>query len=119
MTEHEHNTDTDMTKLTAKIVSAYVSKNAVPVGELPALIRSTYAALSVLNALAWSLRSSFGLELSGLEAGRKGTASEPEVPDAKRSADPLLRAAGRARQLHRLQDLQDAKAPSRGSWATP
>ncbi|RUP15263.1 MAG: MucR family transcriptional regulator [Methylobacterium sp.] len=55
MTEHEHNTDTDMTKLTAKIVSAYVSKNAVPVGELPALVRSTYAALSGLNSLAWRL----------------------------------------------------------------
>ncbi|WP_205825108.1 MucR family transcriptional regulator [Methylobacterium terricola] len=36
--------------LAADIVSAYVSKNNVPGSELPALIRSTYAALTKLSA---------------------------------------------------------------------
>lgn len=40
-------------ELAARIVSAYLSKNAVPVGDLPPLIRSTYASLSGLDALAW------------------------------------------------------------------
>jgi len=37
------------TELTSGIVSAYVSKNNVPTGDLPALIASVHGALSQLN----------------------------------------------------------------------
>ena len=39
----------DILSLTAKIVAAHVSKNAVPVEELPTLIRSVHASLSGLD----------------------------------------------------------------------
>lgn len=42
----------DLVSLAADIVSAYVSKNSVPVGELPALIAATHAALTNLGAPA-------------------------------------------------------------------
>ncbi|TIQ04248.1 MAG: MucR family transcriptional regulator, partial [Mesorhizobium sp.] len=42
--EAENNTDA-LIELTADIVSAYVSKNPVPLGELPALIGQVHAAL--------------------------------------------------------------------------
>ncbi len=40
----------NLTELAADIVSAYVTKNSVPVGELPALIGSVYLALSKLGS---------------------------------------------------------------------
>lgn len=43
-------TAADLTGLAADIVSAYVTKNAVPVGELPGLIASVHAALRGLTA---------------------------------------------------------------------
>ncbi|MGX7707998.1 MucR family transcriptional regulator [Methylobacterium sp. Gmos1] len=49
MTDTATNTH-DFTALTADIVSAYVAKNSVPVGELPGLIASTHAALEKLGA---------------------------------------------------------------------
>ncbi len=39
----------EILSLTAKIVAAHVSKNAVPVDELPTLIRSVHASLSGLD----------------------------------------------------------------------
>lgn len=39
----------DILSLTAKIVAAHVSKNAVPVEELPTLIKSVHASLSGLD----------------------------------------------------------------------
>ena len=41
--------DTDMTVLTAQIVTAHVANNAVPEAELPELIRRVYSALTGLN----------------------------------------------------------------------
>lgn len=40
---------TDLVEMTADIVSAYVSANTVPSTELPALIRTVYAALRDVN----------------------------------------------------------------------
>ncbi len=42
----------DLVSLAADIVSAYVAKNSVPVGDLPALIAATHAALTNLGAPA-------------------------------------------------------------------
>ena len=39
----------DVLGLTAQIVSAHVTKNAVPVEELPALIREVYKTLSTVG----------------------------------------------------------------------
>ena len=61
MTEEIHRMGSDVAELAAAIVSAYVSKNSIPVVDLPALIRSTYVALS------------------GLEAGGMSAISEPDV----------------------------------------
>ncbi|TIO11489.1 MAG: MucR family transcriptional regulator [Mesorhizobium sp.] len=44
MTEEAHNTDI-LIELTADVVSAYVSNNPVPAGELPALIAQVHGAL--------------------------------------------------------------------------
>jgi hypothetical protein len=49
------NTDTSnvhLVSLAADIVSAYVARNSVPVGDLPALIASTHAALTKLGGPA-------------------------------------------------------------------
>jgi predicted transcriptional regulator len=49
------NTDTSnvhLVSLAADIVSAYVTRNSVPVGDLPALIASTHAALTKLGGSA-------------------------------------------------------------------
>ncbi len=40
----------DLTAMTTELVAAYVAKNSVPVGELPALIRSVHQSLSGLGA---------------------------------------------------------------------
>ncbi|AZO32010.1 MULTISPECIES: MucR family transcriptional regulator [unclassified Mesorhizobium] len=45
MTEEADNTVAVLIELTADVVSAYVSSNPVPVGELPALIGQVHAAL--------------------------------------------------------------------------
>ncbi|RUU25157.1 MAG: MucR family transcriptional regulator [Mesorhizobium sp.] len=45
MTEEAENNTDAIIELTADIVSAYVSKNPVPLGELPALIGQVHAAL--------------------------------------------------------------------------
>ncbi|KAA3441919.1 MucR family transcriptional regulator [Mesorhizobium sp. SARCC-RB16n] len=45
MTEEANNTIAALIELTADVVSAYVSNNPVPVGELPALIGQVHAAL--------------------------------------------------------------------------
>jgi predicted transcriptional regulator len=45
MTEDADNNTDVLIELTADVVSAYVSNNPVPVGELPALIGQVYAAL--------------------------------------------------------------------------
>ena len=39
----------DSTKIAAEVVSAYVSKNAVPAGELPDLVRAVAAAFAELD----------------------------------------------------------------------
>ena len=46
----EDKTTTDLGALTADIVSAYVSNNSVPQGELPTVIASVHAALQNLGA---------------------------------------------------------------------
>ncbi|MEH3145866.1 MAG: MucR family transcriptional regulator [Methylobacterium frigidaeris] len=48
--EEEHVGQVDYVGLAADIVSAFVSNNSVPVGELPGLISSIHAALTTLNA---------------------------------------------------------------------
>lgn len=45
---------TGLLALTAAIVSAYVARNPLPATELPALIRTTYSALSALSQVAAS-----------------------------------------------------------------
>ncbi|RWE12556.1 MAG: MucR family transcriptional regulator [Mesorhizobium sp.] len=45
MTEEAENNTDALIELTADVVSAYVSNNPVPVGELPALITQVHAAL--------------------------------------------------------------------------
>ncbi len=42
----------ELLQLTSDIVTAYVSKNAVPIGELPGLIQSAFVTLSGLDAPA-------------------------------------------------------------------
>ena len=42
-------TDTELLELTAKIVAAFVSRNTLPVSELPTLINTTRTALSSLG----------------------------------------------------------------------
>ncbi|WP_298952284.1 MucR family transcriptional regulator [uncultured Methylobacterium sp.] len=49
--EEENVGQVDYVGLAADIVSAFVSNNSVPVGELPSLISSVHAALSTLNAV--------------------------------------------------------------------
>ncbi|KMO13793.1 MucR family transcriptional regulator [Methylobacterium platani] len=44
--------DTDLISLAASIVSAYVTRNSLPVGDLPALIAATHAALGQLGTPA-------------------------------------------------------------------
>ncbi len=43
------NQDTSLVQLAAEIVSAYVSRNSVPLGDLPGLIESVHKALGGLN----------------------------------------------------------------------
>ena len=52
MSDIEQDQTTDNMQLAAEIVSAYTSKNSLPAGELPALIRNTYAALVGLSGEA-------------------------------------------------------------------
>ncbi|OBQ67976.1 MucR family transcriptional regulator [Mesorhizobium erdmanii] len=52
MSELSSNSGTALIELTADIVSAYVSKNAVPVASLPELIQSVNASLSKIGAPA-------------------------------------------------------------------
>ena len=46
----EHVASTDLTALAADIVSAYVSKNSVPLSDLPVLIGNVHSALSKLGS---------------------------------------------------------------------
>jgi predicted transcriptional regulator len=49
MNEQNHNPGPDMVGVAAELVSAYVSNNSVPAGDLPQLITSTYAAICGLQ----------------------------------------------------------------------
>jgi predicted transcriptional regulator len=49
MNEHNHKPGPDMVGVAAELVSAYVSNNSVPAGDLPQLITSTYAAICGLQ----------------------------------------------------------------------
>lgn len=46
------NSNSSLVTLAADIVSAYVTRNSVPVGDLPALIASTHSALTKLGGPA-------------------------------------------------------------------
>lgn len=48
----EHGPTNGLVELTSQIVSAYVSNNPLPVGEIPALILHTHAALSRISGSA-------------------------------------------------------------------
>jgi len=75
----------DVLALTAQIVSAHVKKNAVEVGDLPALIRDVYRALSGLGEAAPApvvetakpavpaARSVFASHIICMECGKKMT----------------------------------------------
>ena len=52
MTENIHNTGSGLAELAGEIVSAYVTKNAVPAAELPKLIEGVHAALTTLQPVA-------------------------------------------------------------------
>jgi predicted transcriptional regulator len=62
----------DLVEMAAEIVSAYVSANQVPSQDLPALIRTVYAALQ---------------DVSGVATPTQETAQEPAVP-VKKSVTP-------------------------------
>jgi predicted transcriptional regulator len=71
MTESEGRTGkAELTGLTSQIVAAYVSRNALPLGELPALIHSVYQSLVGLG-----------------HSGGAVTGQEPAVP-IKKSVTP-------------------------------
>lgn len=59
----------DILKLASDIVAAYVSNNPVPVGELPAMIRSVHATLGGLSG--------------GATNGEPATSQKPAVPVKK------------------------------------
>ena len=54
MSNHSASVETsgDILKLVSEIVSSYVSNNPVPIGELPAMIRSVHATLGGLSGAA-------------------------------------------------------------------
>ncbi|MDE1937561.1 MAG: MucR family transcriptional regulator [Alphaproteobacteria bacterium] len=62
----------DLLKLTSDIVAAYVSNNPLPVGELPAIIKSVYATMG---------------GLVGTTSGEVATSQKPAVP-LKKSITP-------------------------------
>ena len=62
----------EILKLASNIVAAYVSNNPVPVGELPAMIKSVHATLG---------------GLSGIEGAEFATSQKPAVP-IKKSITP-------------------------------
>ena len=98
---HEKSSDlnTDLIKCTASLVAAYVSRNAVGVGDLPVLIDQVHTAISVLQS---------GMPGSG--AGWSGPT---------RGADRGLDPGGRPDQLHRRPVVQDPEAPPHGARPHP
>jgi predicted transcriptional regulator len=75
MDEFTADVATDHIELTADIVSAYVSKNSVPVTELASLLASVHAALT-------------GLATGGSDAPAKDAVEKPTATQIKKSITP-------------------------------
>ena len=86
--EKPQETNYDLIKCTASLVAAYVSRNAVGVGELPVLIDQVHTAISVLQGAtpgstsAWTGPTAAQIEASigqdGLIADREGDPARPQ-----------------------------------------
>ncbi|MGE5539823.1 MAG: MucR family transcriptional regulator [Gemmatimonas sp.] len=98
---------TELTGLTSQIVAAYVSRNALPLGDLPALIHSVYQSLVGLG-----------------HSGGAVTGQEPAVP-VKKSVTPeyiiCLEDGKRLKMLKRYLRTRYGMTPEeyRRKWGLP
>jgi predicted transcriptional regulator len=99
----------DLLKLASDIVAAYVSNNPVPVGELPAMIKSVHATLGGLSSGA---------------PGEMTTSQKPAVP-VKKSVTPeylvCLEDGKRLKMLKRYLRSRYGLSPDqyRAKWGLP
>lgn len=105
----ENTKGSDLLKLASDIVSAYVSNNPLPVGELPAMIKSVHATLGAL---------------SGMPAGDVVTSQRPAVT-VKKSITPeflvCLEDGKKLKMLKRYLRSRYGLSPDqyRAKWGLP
>jgi len=102
-------TPVELLQLTTQIVSSYLSYNHLPMSEVPALLRTTYASLA---------------NMSGAPASVPGTASAPAVPVKKSVTDDFivcLEDGKKLRTLKRYLMTQYNLTPEdyRAKWQLP